>query len=234
MSSRPKKFNASAKKETPASLGKLLLAECSCPHPDFQLIDDLIARGADIEYREKPDGVTPFIAATMRNNGFLMNKLQKAGVDINAVSRGGSALAIAVTKNQGSLTQYLLNCGANPDVPGLQGKTALIWAVQLERRHLIHVLLAHKANPFVKDDDGKTALDHARKNGPPDIILLMANAEKKRIAFDQEREIARREEERRRAEEERQRALEAQYDAGMPLEKPLTLPRRITVIRKKP
>jgi ankyrin repeat protein len=79
---------------------------------------------------------------------------------------GATALVMAETA---AITARLLSHGANPNVVGWHGHTALMQAAKLGRLDQCLVLLRHGADKALRDDNGKTAADVAASNGHKDV-----------------------------------------------------------------
>jgi serine/threonine-protein phosphatase 6 regulatory ankyrin repeat subunit B len=73
------------------------------------------------------------------------------------------------------IVKILLEKGANPDLQGKNGYTALMVASMNGHTDIVTELLNKSANPDLKNAEGKTALDLASNS---DIMSLLANTKK--------------------------------------------------------
>lgn len=114
-----------------------------------------------------------------------MEKIQKAlknlkhKEDINKISRGGyTALQLARAKGNKKLVEFLLNQGADPNLPDVFGFTALQLACWRGQNEIATLLLKNGANPKKTDPFGFTTLDLANQIGNTEIIPLLEEKER--------------------------------------------------------
>lgn len=99
-------------------------------------LEYLISKGVDINKKEKEDGWTPLMHLI---NSYTYNYTSEAKI---------------------ILVEYLLKNGANPNIRGKEGETAIFCAIT--NPAMIEVLLKYGADPNAKVD-GITALEYAKK-----------------------------------------------------------------------
>ncbi|PWK17904.1 ankyrin repeat domain-containing protein [Xanthomarina spongicola] len=102
---------------------------------------------------------------------FLINHVK----NINGDSKYGTPLMAAVFKGQVTLSQALLEKGANPNIADVNKTTPLHYAVLLNNESLIYLLMDFNADATLKDSRGKTALDYALMDNNKKIIELLEN-----------------------------------------------------------
>ena len=111
------------------------------------MIDVLIGHGYDLD---RGDPWTPLMTSCQKRRMDIAEKLLAAGADVNAVTRQGTALHLAVETNQPRFVKLFLDRGVdtsikapgnNPDYPGL---TAIEAAEKSKKRSLIDLLRTTK------------------------------------------------------------------------------------------
>lgn len=113
--------------------------------------------------------------AVGKSNVEAVRLLLSLGTDVNAVSSGGSTpLIIAASRDQHDIaklydiTKLLLEAGADPNIRGNKGMTALRWAVTNPKGdfRLVRLLLQHGADPWIESDTGGHAVNYAETVHP--------------------------------------------------------------------
>ncbi|MFQ9835005.1 MAG: ankyrin repeat domain-containing protein [Akkermansia muciniphila] len=117
--------------------------------------------------------------AQARGVGFLSlspaiyERLIKAGCDVNErfFESKQSPLHLVCTKEKPAerlipLIELLINAGADPNQPDVDGLTPLMACNSPE---IAVCLMNHGANPSLRNDDGQTAYDFHMKNGYPPL-----------------------------------------------------------------
>ena len=128
----------------------------------------LLQKGAAINALDE-NGMTPLHGAAQFAHADTIDILfMKKGADINARNNlGETPLFMAVKYNypdSPDTVQKLLDYGADPDIKGRDGNTALHQAARFNKLTLLKTLLAHqhRPDPFITNDDGNKAFDVAR------------------------------------------------------------------------
>lgn len=143
------------------------------------IIDLLVAKGADVNARQPVDGRTPLFKAVASYHDTNFMALLRHGADVNAQDKNGdSPLHIAITQATVSnlKTKTLLSHGANPNAQNKNGETPL-HAVRsyVPSDETLSLLLEAKADLELKTDAGLTVLLKAVKNNTnlTDIMNLI-------------------------------------------------------------
>lgn len=114
-------------------------------------VKDLISRHRSlIDYVKGSKGRTPtiFCDAVLHNQREIAAFLLEKGANINAHSRGGTAVAVAIFNGNLSMLNWLLDLGANPDL-GAQSTPPLLLALSLRHDNPIEMaetLVLHGAS----------------------------------------------------------------------------------------
>ncbi len=147
----------------------LLAAE----HGNIELLEFLLANGADLSYREG-DAVTALAAALRKRQLEMVEHLLDREVDVNEALAGGfSAIFIAIRSREPRAVQLLLDAGV--DIHG-GGKVAapVIFAAALRNEEVVKLLLDAGADVnAVNPTNGLTALHRAIASGSGMVRLLL-------------------------------------------------------------
>lgn len=141
----------------------------------------LIESGADVNARDTLND-TPYLYAGAEGRLEILRMTVQAGADLDSVNRyGGTALIPAAHHGKVETVEYLLTIDIDIDHINFLGWTALLEAVILgdgseTYQSIVRMLLDAGANQTIADKSGETPLDHARKNGYPEIITLLENS----------------------------------------------------------
>ncbi len=145
----------------------------------------LLEKGADPNGSYfKNKNATLFVFA-MHNGRFNEAvHLLRAGATANFNHRykdGKTALMLAITNNNPSLINLLVDKKQNIDTIDSFGNTALMFAAEANLFSVVSKLLEKGADPTIRQVEGKTASDIAKAKGHLQISNLLAQAEKKWI-----------------------------------------------------
>lgn len=118
-------------------------------------------------------GSSMLILACYRGNDEVVSFLLDNNVDVNFVSKNGTALMACVVKSEFEFIDKLLLKGAKIDVTDQNGITALMLAVQFNNPEMVKKLLNAKANKELKCNQNKTAFEYAVEFNYEEIINLL-------------------------------------------------------------
>ncbi len=106
-----------------------------------EVVEQLIARGADVNLTQETDGHTVLQMAAIRGNEGAVRALIRHGADVNAKNRqSGTALMAAAWKGHYRIVKILLNNGADPNRKDRFGKTALDLAKEKGHQQVVSLL----------------------------------------------------------------------------------------------
>lgn len=99
--------------------------------------------------------------------------LLEVGVDPNARDKDSTPLWWAATTSQLKMATLLLDRGADPNLPGFNGRTPLMEAASKKNVALVKLLLERGGDPALADQDGITAVHLAALEGELESLKLL-------------------------------------------------------------
>lgn len=137
------------------------------------VVDMLLARGADIKKQNRP-GSTPLIVAAKAGSCHLIDTLIARGNDPNAVNRAkASALIMAASQGHDECVRILLEKKVDLDKQSLSGQTALHFAAKRGDIDSVRRLLEAGAKTGLEDYRGRTPLSLAEEGGYREVVALL-------------------------------------------------------------
>jgi ankyrin repeat protein len=175
-------FNAVA--ETPTELGWQLLDQLGDSFADMAAVEDLLARGARIDVRNK-HGQQVLSLAAYHGHAEAVKLLIAAGAPVDhADNSGTTALMNAVSGRQHDIVKILIEAKANVNLASRRGFTALMWAVGDGDRQVADMLLEAGANVAHTNVYGQTAIDILTEKNPSEQNPLLILLREKRAEHD--------------------------------------------------
>ncbi len=147
-------------------------------HGQAALVDRLLNAGGDPTIRNAKGNTALCLAIDSRARRGV-DRLLATGEDevLTTQCRDGlPPIARAAKLGDAGLVGRLLDAGANPDQPGADGSTALMWAANRGAAEAVRQLLAAGADPQAKADDGWTPRKAAEMLGDPDVLTALEQA----------------------------------------------------------
>jgi ankyrin repeat protein len=120
----------------------LYLAVC-CKNAKLSFIEHLIRKGADVNYKNKHDGLTSLHHASSSGSVGLAKLLIDKGADVNALdNKGTTPLILAVEKNSLPIAKLLLERGADVNLRDKHKKNAMSYAkgIFTKKKEMIQLL----------------------------------------------------------------------------------------------
>jgi len=139
-----------------------------------QVVQALLNHGADVNARAD-NGGTALLAATISGHATTLRTLldkntDSVTVDARERREGYTALVLAAKDGHIDIVRWLLEAGANPNIPSNAGMTALIHAAGGGYTEMVTELLDHEAEPNAQTKNGLTALMAAAIDGHSDNV----------------------------------------------------------------
>ena len=135
---------------------------------DFkEMIEFFVAEGADLAHRLRSGlSILHALAALYFQEGVVLIRfLVRLGADPNMLTRGSTALHLAVSERNMAAIQALLEVGAKTEIQDNQGRTPLHSAATQDYVEGCELLLEAGANRFIADENGSTPLRLAADRG---------------------------------------------------------------------
>ncbi len=141
--------------------GLLLTRTAGTPERDA-LTELLLRHGADPGLGDE-EGRSGLVEAARRAHDANVRRFAAMGVDLDARYRGEPLLIAlhSMIPARKHVTALLLELGADPNLHGKQGRTALIQATVNSHHDYLAALIAADADLAAVDGEGRTALHHA-------------------------------------------------------------------------
>lgn len=112
------------------------------------------------------------MAGASKNDVQMMQRAISEGASAN----DSGALHTAARQGNYNALKFLLDAGANPNIPGYHNRTPLITAATYNRPRIIELLLEYKADPNLVDKHSKSAAFWAAANNHLSIVELLIKA----------------------------------------------------------
>ena len=111
-----------------------------------EVVEYLIAKGADVNFSAPSTGFTALTGAVSQRHGRIADLLVRKGADVNHVYEGTlTPLLVATSHGDIDLVRLLLDRGADPNLGGMEGKSALDVAKEKGSREIAELLRQHGA-----------------------------------------------------------------------------------------
>jgi ankyrin repeat protein len=136
-----------------------------------EIMQKLLANGANPNQARNNDGVTPLFIAAKNNRVEIVTLLLESGADINQANNNGvTPLSIAIANNRVEIVTLLLASGADINQANNNGVTPLFIAVANNRVEIVTLLLESGADINQADIDNATPFFIAAQEGHLDVI----------------------------------------------------------------
>ena len=156
------------------------LIEAVFPNNDLETVKSLIARGANVNAKEKYTGRTALFHAVSSGNVEMVRVLLEAGANVNAKDdTDDTALMSCYSDCTAEIVRLIVAKGANVNARDKDGNTALISVAVFENADALQALVDAGADVNAKNKQGVTALMRAAKDRKLQNIkvLLVAGAD---------------------------------------------------------
>jgi len=157
----------------------------ACANRRVEVARLLLERGADAKYANQAGGATALHLACATKSAEIAKILIEKGAPVNAIARreenprrdvtlAGTPLHHTVIAQQPDLALFLLEHGADPNLPDSDDRTTpLMSAVGMQNSPMATLLLNHGARPELANELGNTALHLAAAVRAPQMVQLL-------------------------------------------------------------
>ena len=152
----------------------------ACQDENIDEVKNLIARGAEVNAKEKYRGITPLFIAVENGGKALVEILIRYGAKVNVRdSERRTPLMRLDDDAEEGLVELLVQNGAKLDLTDTWGNTALKLAADGRESKTVRALIAAGANVNIQNKEGDTALMEAVDNNDVEMVraLLLAGAD---------------------------------------------------------
>lgn len=147
---------------------------------DISSVKELIAAGADINYRNKEQGITLLMYALNYNHKFIVYLLLEAGANPNIKDLYGNIplnLAVYNPKDDINVVNALIKAGSHINNQNSTGDTALTLATRKKINiDILNALVIAGININIQNNDGMTALMYASRGHDVRAINILLEA----------------------------------------------------------
>lgn len=168
---------------------------------DLAKVQEVIAAGADVAFRNPANGVTPLASSAWYGRSEILDLLLRSGAPVNevphglreeriavssvplaqrellhAVARGDTALITAIRRDDAAMLERLLRSGADVMVPNRQGDTPGLIAARLGRTGILAALIEAGLDPDVTGFDRRIPYLLTRYAGQARLVPMIVEA----------------------------------------------------------
>ena len=142
---------------------------------NFHIAKLLHLNGSSVNPPGGPENTTLHSAAAYGDLEMVQVLVLDYGIDVDVRNTVDATPLIfaSIFTNTTEVVRWLLDHGANPNAPVLNGSTPLHQAIFHGRMELAPILVEHGANVETKDEEGTTPLDYATDEQRDEIIKLL-------------------------------------------------------------
>jgi len=163
------------------TFGEKLVGECKMINAKFENVEELLDKGADIDYSNVKMDFTPLMWSCCRGHQDIVKLLLDNDASLKYFGENGeTALMKAVEAGNMEIVKMLIGKGANVNDKDNTGLTPLMRASRNDNKEIVEMLLSNGADLNARDNENNTALYWAVKWKAEDVteylVLKGANA----------------------------------------------------------
>ncbi len=149
----------------PNKKAEMIIGEIYKDEPNLNLVRDLIALGANIDWQNEDNyNYTPLHLAVREGSVEIARMLIDAGADLDVQDTWGSKTPLHEAAHNGrvKIAHMLIDAGANVNVQDGDGETPLHWAAGNGRVEIARMLIDAGSRKDIRDEDGRIPYDFAQ------------------------------------------------------------------------
>ena len=163
------------------TFGEELVGECMKVNAKFENVEELLDKGADIDYSNVKMDFTPLMWSCCRGHQDIVKLLLDNDASLKYFGENGeTSLMKAVEAGNKEIVKMLIDKGANVNDKDNTGLTPLMRASRNDNKEIVEMLLSNGADLNARDNENNTALYWAVKWKAEDVtkylVLKGANA----------------------------------------------------------
>ncbi len=163
------------------TLGEKLVGECMKVNAKFENVEELLDKGADIDYGNVKMDFTPLMWSCCRGHQDIVKLLLDNDASLKYFCENGeTSLMKAVEAGNMEIVKMLIDKGANVNDKDNTGLTPLMRASRNDNKEIVEMLLSNGADLNARDNENNTALYWAVNWKAEDVteylVLKGANA----------------------------------------------------------
>jgi ankyrin repeat protein len=163
----------------PNKKAEMIVGEIYKDEPNLNLINDLIALGANVNWQNGDNyNYTPLHLAVREESVEIARMLIGAGADLDVQDTWGSKTPLhdAALWGRIEIARMLIDAGASVDVQDNDGRTPLHDAAKYGKIEIVKMLIDAKADVNVQDKWDNTPLHWAAIKGNEEIAQMLIDA----------------------------------------------------------
>ena len=143
----------------PNKKAELIVKELMENNPNLNLVSDLIAIGANLDWQDNV-GWTALYYCAAWDHLEIAKMLIDAGADVNIQDETGwSALSVCAYWNNPEIARMLIDAGVDLNFRNITGSTALHWSTRRGQIRIVKMLVNAGADKTIPDNEGRFPYD---------------------------------------------------------------------------
>jgi ankyrin repeat protein len=157
----------------PNKKAEMLMKEIGDKKPNLNLVNDLIALGANLDWQDE-FGWTALIKAVRFGESGIVQMLIGAGADVNLQDddRGMAPLHWAASDGLEEFARMLIGAGADVNMQDKIGQTSLHWAAEFTDVEFVRMLVEAGARKDIRTIYDQTPYDLARNWQMEELLAI--------------------------------------------------------------
>ncbi|XP_044760466.1 serine/threonine-protein phosphatase 6 regulatory ankyrin repeat subunit A-like isoform X2 [Coccinella septempunctata] len=139
---------------------------------NFDLLEICLDHNVDVNYSDESGDTVLHMVSDRGDLEMLSFLLTLKNININAQNQLGlTPLSVAIMSARDEAAEFLLDRGADPNIPDIKGRTPICFSVHLGNETITKMLIDHHADVNIEDAFGNTPIQEAL-SGKPTITMV--------------------------------------------------------------